>query len=176
MSAPQLKCFPSTLLPCWCQIKMIDPHFMCFPSIYMPCWGRVRAEQGASSAVMRHLCGMQCPKTRWRACEACQRQLREADLEDEYALQSWFVGRINTFLRSKGRQLIGWDEILEGGLSPGAMVMSWRVCGGTQCSLSKSSPGHSVLVLRRLWLHGPDKPLSVFLPPLSQITPYRSSY
>lgn len=71
---------------------------------------------------------MQCPKTRWRACEACQRQLREANLEDEYALQSWFVGRINKFLHAQGRQLIGWDEILEGGLSPGAIVMSWRVC------------------------------------------------
>ncbi len=41
-------------------------------------------------------------------------------------LQSWFVGRINTFLRAHGRQLVGWDEILEGGLSPGAIVMSWR--------------------------------------------------
>lgn len=76
---------------------------------------------------------MQCPKTRWRACGACQRQLREANLEDEYALQSWFVGRINKFLRAQGRQLIGWDEILEGGLSPGAMVMSWRVCHAFLC-------------------------------------------
>ncbi len=86
------------------------------------CWNSVVA-----TIVDMLNCGTQCPKTRWRACEACQRQLREADLEDEYALQSWFVGRINKFLRSKGRQLIGWDEILEGGLSPGAIVMSWRV-------------------------------------------------
>jgi N-acetyl-beta-hexosaminidase len=73
------------------------------------------------------MCALQCPKVRWRQCEACQRRLREAALEDEYHLQSWFVGRINTFLKAQGRKLIGWDEILEGGLSPGAIVMSWRV-------------------------------------------------
>ena len=69
----------------------------------------------------------QCPKVRWRHCEACQRRIQEEGLEDEFHLQSWFVGRINTFLKAQGRILIGWDEILEGGLSPGAVVMSWRV-------------------------------------------------
>ncbi len=69
----------------------------------------------------------QCPKARWRACEACQARLRSEGLEDEYELQSWFVGRINAFLRAQGRQIIGWDEILEGGLAPGATVMAWRV-------------------------------------------------
>ncbi|BDA48591.1 beta-hexosaminidase [Coccomyxa sp. Obi] len=90
-----------------------------------------------------HIGGDECPKTRWRACEACQRQLREANLEDEYALQSWFVGRINKFLRAQGRQLIGWDEILEGGLSPGAVVMSWRgVSGGVKAAKA----GHEVIM------------------------------
>ena len=70
---------------------------------------------------------LQCPKVRWRQCEACQRRIQEEGLEDEFHLQSWFVGRINTFLKAQGRILIGWDEILEGGLSPGAVVMSWRV-------------------------------------------------
>ena len=69
----------------------------------------------------------QCPKDRWQKCARCQARLREQGLEDEYVLQSWFVGRINAFLRAHGRQLLGWDEILEGGLSPGAIVMSWRV-------------------------------------------------
>ena len=69
----------------------------------------------------------QCPKGRWRACEACQARLRAEGLEDEYELQSWFVGRISAFLRARGRQMIGWDEILEGGLAPGAIVMAWRV-------------------------------------------------
>ena len=69
----------------------------------------------------------QCPKARWHACEACQARLRDEALEDEYELQSWFVGRISAFLRAQGRAMIGWDEILEGGLPPGAIVMSWRV-------------------------------------------------
>ena len=70
---------------------------------------------------------MQCPKTRWRSCAACQQRIEEQDLEDEYELQSWFIRRINRFLASQGKQLIGWDEILEGGLAEGACVMSWRV-------------------------------------------------
>jgi len=69
---------------------------------------------------------VQCPKVRWRQCEACQERIWEEGLEDEFHLQSWFVGRINSFLKAQGRILIGWDEILEGGLSPGAVVMSWR--------------------------------------------------
>ena len=73
------------------------------------------------------LSAVQCPKVRWRQCEACQKRIRDEGLEDEFHLQSWFVGRINTFLKAQGRVLIGWDEILEGGLSPGAVVMSWRV-------------------------------------------------
>lgn len=72
-------------------------------------------------------CCAQCPKVRWRQCEACQQRIQEEGLEDEFHLQSWFVGRINSFLKAQGRILIGWDEILEGGLSPGAVVMSWRV-------------------------------------------------
>ena len=79
--------------------------------------------------------GAQCPKDRWQKCALCQARLREQGLEDEYVLQSWFVGRVNAFLRGRGRQLVGWDEILEGGLSPGAIVMSWRVCR------SRTAPG-----------------------------------
>ena len=72
-------------------------------------------------------CLLQCPKTRWRHCEHCQRRIHEQGLQDEYELQSWFIGRINRFLAGHGKRLIGWDEILEGGLTEGAVVMSWRV-------------------------------------------------
>ena len=54
--------------------------------------------------------------------------MQDENLADEDALQSWFVGRIGTWLAQRGRTLIGWDEILEGGLPAGATVMSWRVC------------------------------------------------
>ena len=100
---------------------------------------------------------MQCPKVRWRQCEACQRRIQEEGLEDEFHLQSWFVGRINTFLKAQGRILIGWDEILEGGLSPGAVVMSWRV---------------GLLELRALSLRGFAMPSPLQLQYLQQIHGY----
>ena len=69
---------------------------------------------------------LQCPKVRWSECKLCQKRIYEENLPDEYCLQSWFIGRINTFLMKCGKRLIGWDEILEGGLNPGTLVMSWR--------------------------------------------------
>ena len=91
----------------------------------------------------KEIWSVQCPKVRWRQCEACQQRIRDEGLEDEFHLQSWFVGRINTFLKAQGRILIGWDEILEGGLSPGAVVMSWRV---SPLSLALSSSPYSGLL------------------------------
>ena len=85
------------------------------------------------SHAMIHIACLQCPKTRWRSCPACQRRIQEQELEDEYELQSWFIRRINRFLSAQGKQLIGWDEILEGGLAQGACVMSWRVSHLTKC-------------------------------------------
>ena len=73
---------------------------------------------------------LQVPKVRWQECEACQRRMAVEGLENEAALQSWFVRRIGDWLHARGRQLVGWDEILEGGiegLTSDAVVMSWRV-------------------------------------------------
>ena len=70
---------------------------------------------------------LQCPKVRWQQCPKCQARMREEGLADEYQLQSWFIRRISTFLKQRGKRIIGWDEILEGGLAPDAIVMSWRV-------------------------------------------------
>ncbi|HPH83485.1 MAG TPA: beta-N-acetylhexosaminidase, partial [Flavobacteriales bacterium] len=73
-----------------------------------------------------HIGGDECPKTRWEKCKACQKRMKENNLKDEMALQSYFIQRIEKYLNSKGKQIIGWDEILEGGLAPNAAVMSWR--------------------------------------------------
>lgn len=70
---------------------------------------------------------MQCPKVRWQRCKLCQQRIRKEGLADEFQLQSWFIQRIARFLKAHGKRLIGWDEILEGGLAPDAIVMSWRV-------------------------------------------------
>jgi len=73
-----------------------------------------------------HIGGDEAPKARWEVCAKCQARLKEEGLKDEHELQSWFIKRIEKFLNSKGKKLIGWDEILEGGLSPSATVMFWR--------------------------------------------------
>ena len=80
--------------------------------------------------VVRSCLASQVPKARWQECQACQRRMVAEGLEDEAALQSWFIRRIGDWLQARGRQLVGWDEILEGGvesLTSDAIVMSWRV-------------------------------------------------
>ena len=77
-----------------------------------------------------HIGGDEAPKVRWEACPKCQRRIREEGLHDEHELQSWFIGRIGKYLEAHGRKLIGWDEILEGGLPEGATVQSWRGMDG----------------------------------------------
>lgn len=93
-----------------------------------------------------HIGGDECPKTRWKACEKCQTRMKTLGLKDEHELQSYFIQRIEKFLNSKGRKIIGWDEILEGGLAPNAAVMSWRgIDGGIAAAKAKHyavmSPG-----------------------------------
>jgi hexosaminidase len=73
-----------------------------------------------------HIGGDECPKTRWKVCPNCQKRIKDLGLKDEHELQSYFIKRIEKFLNANGRQIFGWDEILEGGLAPNAAVMSWR--------------------------------------------------
>jgi hexosaminidase len=73
-----------------------------------------------------HIGGDECPKTNWKQCPRCRERIKENNLKDEHALQSYFIQRIEKYLNGKGKQIIGWDEILEGGLAPNATVMSWR--------------------------------------------------
>ena len=73
-----------------------------------------------------HIGGDEAPKARWQACDACQTLMRREGLKDEGELQSWFVRRIQRYLRGKGRTLVGWDEILEGGADRDAVIEVWR--------------------------------------------------
>ncbi|WP_106916439.1 glycoside hydrolase family 20 protein [Chryseobacterium aurantiacum] len=85
-----------------------------------------------------HIGGDECPKTRWKECAHCQELIRKNNLKDEHGLQSYFIQRIEKYVNSKGRKIIGWDEILEGGLAPNAAVMSWTgVNGGIEAAKSK---------------------------------------
>ncbi len=73
-----------------------------------------------------HVGGDEVPKTRWKACEKCQARIRERQLKDEDQLQGYFIGRIEAYLNARGRRLIGWDEILDGGSAPNVAVQVWR--------------------------------------------------
>ena len=90
-----------------------------------------------------HIGGDECPKDRWEKCPKCQARIREEGLQDEHELQSYFVKRIEKYLAANNRRLIGWDEILEGGLAPNATVMSWR---GEEGGIAAASEGHDVVM------------------------------
>jgi hexosaminidase len=90
-----------------------------------------------------HIGGDEATKTHWETCPKCQKRIRDEKLANTYELQSYFVKRIEKYLISKNKKLIGWDEILEGGLAPEATVMSWRgIDGGIQAARE----GHDVVM------------------------------
>ena len=90
-----------------------------------------------------HIGGDEVPKANWKNCPRCQQRLRTEGLKNEDELQSYFIKRIEKFINARGRRLIGWDEILEGGLAPNATVMSWRgVAGG----IAAANAGHDVVM------------------------------
>ncbi len=90
-----------------------------------------------------HVGGDEATKTNWEKCPDCKKRIQEEGLETVEELQSYFIRRMERFLSSKGRTLLGWDEILEGGLAPGATVMSWR---GVKGGLEASEAGHDVVM------------------------------
>lgn len=90
-----------------------------------------------------HIGGDECPKTRWKTCKNCQEIIKRESLNDENELQSYFIKRIEKFVNSKGKKIIGWDEILDGGLAPNAAVMSWR---GTQGGIDAARQKHYVVM------------------------------
>ena len=90
-----------------------------------------------------HIGGDECPKDRWEKCPKCQTRIQEEGLRDEHELQSYFVTRIGKYLAANNRRLIGWDEILEGGLAPNATVMSWR---GEEGGIAAAKEGHDVVM------------------------------
>ncbi|MBW1297268.1 beta-N-acetylhexosaminidase [Aquimarina litoralis] len=104
---------------------VLDEVMMLFPSEYI------------------HIGGDETPKAQWKASEYCQQLIQKEGLTDEFGLQSYFIKRIEKYLNSKGRKIIGWDEILEGGLAPNAVVMSWR---GTEGAVSAVKENHKAIL------------------------------
>ena len=105
-----------------------------------------------------HIGGDECPKTYWKASPFCQQLMKEKGIKDEHELQSYFIQRIEKYINSKGRQIIGWDEILEGGLAPNATVMSWR---GEKGGIEAAQQKHDVIMTPGAWCyfdHSQNKP------------------
>jgi hexosaminidase len=90
-----------------------------------------------------HIGGDECPKDAWKACPKCQKRIKDLGLKDEHELQSYFIQRIEKYVNSKGKKIIGWDEILEGGLAPNATVMSWR---GEKGGIEAAKQNHDVIM------------------------------
>ena len=90
-----------------------------------------------------HIGGDEATKTNWDICPHCQKRIKEEGLKDSHELQSYFITRIEKFINSKGKKLMGWDEILEGGLAPNATVMSWR---GVKGGIEAAEQGHDVVM------------------------------
>lgn len=139
--------------------KVFDEVIALFPSQYI------------------HIGGDECPKTKWKESAFCQDLMRQEGLQDEYELQSYFIRRVETYLNSKGRQIIGWDEILEGGLAPNATIMSWR---GIEGGIEAAKAGHNVIMtptshcyLDYYQSDHPDEPLAIGgLLPLEKVYSY----
>lgn len=104
---------------------VLDEVIPLFPSLYV------------------HIGGDECPKERWKNCGECQKRIKNNNLKDEHELQSYFIQRIEKYLKSKGKKIIGWDEILEGGLAPNATVMSWR---GEAGGIEAAKQDHDVIM------------------------------
>ncbi|GAB3542537.1 glycoside hydrolase family 20 protein [Spirosoma fluminis] len=121
-----------------------------FPDVFCPYEKTFTFLQDVLTEVMAlfpgkyiHIGGDECPKETWRTSAFCQQLIKREKLKNEHGLQSYFITRIDKFVTSKGRRIIGWDEILEGGLSPNATVMSWR---GTKGGIEAARQRHDVIM------------------------------
>jgi hexosaminidase len=97
-----------------------------------------------------HIGGDESPKDQWKTCPYCQKRIKDEGLKDEHGLQSYFISRMEKFLNAHGRDIIGWDEILEGGLAPNATVMSWR---GEKGGIAAAKQHHDVIMTPGSWCY-----------------------
>jgi len=162
---PYLSCFPDepTVIPRGMvsatskkeqeagRVKLVQESWGVFPDVF--CAGKDSTFQFLQDVIDEvaplfpseyiHIGGDECPKDNWKRCPNCQKRIQELGLENEHELQSYFIGRMEKYINSKGKQIIGWDEILEGGLAPNATVMSWR---GEKGGIEAAAMDHDVIM------------------------------
>ncbi|MES2329574.1 MAG: beta-N-acetylhexosaminidase [Bacteroidota bacterium] len=162
---PQLSCFPdeatkhpkNTVWSGDSTGKQVQQVWGVFPDVFAPTEYTFNFLQDVLDEVIPlfpgkyvHIGGDECPKDNWKRSEFCQNLIKEKGLKDEHGLQSYFIGRIEKYLNSKGKQIIGWDEILEGGLAPNATVMSWR---GEKGGIEAARQKHTVIMTPGAWMY-----------------------
>ena len=161
---PQLSCFPdektaipdnmisktSTLRQSQGDKKLVQETWGVFEDVFCPSDYTFNFLQDVMDEVIAlfpsqyiHIGGDECPKEAWKRSAFCQQLIKEKGLKDEHGLQSYFIQRMEKYLNSKGKKIIGWDEILEGGLAPNATVMSWR---GEQGGIDAAKQKHNVIM------------------------------
>jgi hexosaminidase len=155
---PELSCFPNrdTFVAegaPWSgsrKGKLVQQTWGVFDDVFVPSENTFKFLQDVLDEVIAifpskyiHIGGDESPKKYWKESEFCQKLIKQLDLKDEHELQSYFIQRIEKYVNSKGRNIIGWDEILEGGLAPNATVMSWR---GVDGGIAAAKQKHDVIM------------------------------
>jgi len=161
---PMLSCFPNekTEIPATMisekskqelasgRVKLVQETWGVFTDVYAPTEYTFKFLEDVLDEVMAlfpskyiHVGGDESPKDAWKRSEFCQQLIKEKGLKDEHELQSYFIQRMEKYINKNGRTLIGWDEILEGGLAPNAIVMSWR---GEAGGIAAAKENHQVIM------------------------------
>lgn len=155
---PELSCFPDEATKHPAKVswygdstgKQVQQAWGIYPDVFAPTEYTFKFLENVLDEVIAlfpstyiHIGGDECPKENWKRSAFCQQLIKEKGLKDEHDLQSYFIQRIEKYLNSKGRQIIGWDEILEGGLAPNATVMSWR---GEKGGIEAAKQKHNVIM------------------------------
>ncbi|WP_158795701.1 beta-N-acetylhexosaminidase [Pedobacter sp. L105] len=188
---PQLSCFPERdtyidpKAP-WSgsrKGKQVQQTWGVFDDVYAPTEYTFKFLEDVLDEVMVlfpskyiHIGGDESPKEYWKQSPFCQQLIKDKGLKDEHELQSYFIARIEKYINSKGRSIIGWDEILEGGLAPNATVMSWRgVEGGIAAAKLNHNvimtPGSNGLYVDHAQSKSPDEPVNI-----GGVDPYSKIY
>jgi hexosaminidase len=130
--------------------KHVQQAWGIYEDVYIPSENTFKFLEGVLDEVIAlfpgkyvHIGGDESPKENWKRSSFCQQLIKEKGLKDEHELQSYFVQRMEKYINSKGKAMIGWDEILEGGLAPNAVVMSWR---GEKGGIEAAKQKHKVIM------------------------------
>jgi hexosaminidase len=165
---PELSCFPDrdTFISdrtTWAgsrKGKQVQQSWGVYQDVFVPSENTFKFLEGVLDEVIAlfpskyiHIGGDESPKEFWKESEFCQDLIKKLGLKDEHELQSYFIQRIEKYINGKGRSIIGWDEILEGGLAPNATVMSWR---GTEGGIAAAKQNHDVIMT-------PGGPIGLYL-------------